>query len=137
MPNVPVVRSLSDRVAEIFTDSGSLARSLATFESRPAQRNMAEAVAETIDHGGVLLVEAGTGTGKTLAYLVPAILSGQRVLVSTGKLLHSGDMATLPGMPQDDDDPEPDALPFEPDDGLPPPIVPQDPGHEPVEPPRA
>ncbi|HUP40631.1 MAG TPA: ATP-dependent DNA helicase [Vicinamibacterales bacterium] len=84
MPDVPAVRSLSDRVAEIFTDSGSLARSLPTFESRPAQRNMAEAVAETIDRGGVLLVEAGTGTGKTLAYLVPAILSGQRVLVSTG-----------------------------------------------------
>jgi ATP-dependent DNA helicase DinG len=84
VPDVPAVRSLSDRVAEIFTDSGSLARSLSTFESRPAQRSMAEAVADTIDQGGVLLVEAGTGTGKTLAYLVPAILSGQRVLVSTG-----------------------------------------------------
>ena len=84
MPDVPVVRSLSDRVAEIFIDSGSIARSLPTFESRPAQRQMAEAVAATLEHGGVLLVEAGTGTGKTLAYLVPAILSGQRVLVSTG-----------------------------------------------------
>ena len=84
MPDVPAVRSLSDRVAEIFTDSGSLAQSLPTFESRPAQRQMAEAVAATLEHGGVLLVEAGTGTGKTLAYLVPAILSGQRVLVSTG-----------------------------------------------------
>ncbi len=46
-------------------------------------------------------------------------------------------MATLPGMPQDDDDPEPDALPVDPDDGLPPPIVPEDPGRPPVEPPRA
>ncbi len=45
---------------------------------------MAVAVAETLDSGGVLLAEAGTGTGKTLAYLVPAILSRQRVLVSTG-----------------------------------------------------
>ena len=45
---------------------------------------MAEAVAATLQEGGVLLVEAGTGTGKTLAYLVPAILSGQRVLISTG-----------------------------------------------------
>ena len=45
---------------------------------------MAEAVAGTLQHGGVLLVEAGTGTGKTLAYLVPAILSGERVLISTG-----------------------------------------------------
>ena len=84
MPDVPAVRSLSDRVAEIFTDSGALARSLPTFESRPAQRDMAEAVAGTLGNGGVLLVEAGTGTGKTLAYLVPAILSGERVLVSTG-----------------------------------------------------
>ena len=84
MPDVPALPSLSDRVAEIFTDSGSLARSLSTFESRPAQRDMADAVAATLENGGVLLVEAGTGTGKTLAYLVPAILSGQRVLVSTG-----------------------------------------------------
>ncbi len=45
---------------------------------------MAAAVADVFEHGGVLLVEAGTGTGKTLAYLVPAILSRQRVLVSTG-----------------------------------------------------
>src|SRR5687768_4461896 len=45
---------------------------------------MAAAVADVFDEGGVLLAEAGTGTGKTLAYLVPAILSGQRVLVSTG-----------------------------------------------------
>ena len=45
---------------------------------------MAGAVADTIEHGGVLLAEAGTGTGKTLAYLVPAILSRQRVLISTG-----------------------------------------------------
>jgi ATP-dependent DNA helicase DinG len=45
---------------------------------------MADAVAGTLQHGGVLLVKAGTGTGKTLAYLVPAILSGQRVLISTG-----------------------------------------------------
>ena len=45
---------------------------------------MAEAVASVVDDGGTLLAEAGTGTGKTLAYLVPAILSGHRVLVSTG-----------------------------------------------------
>src|SRR5687767_6027575 len=45
---------------------------------------MAAAVAATFSEGGVLLAEAGTGTGKTLAYLVPAILSRQRVLVSTG-----------------------------------------------------
>jgi len=47
-------------------------------------RDAREAVASVLDTGGTLLAEAGTGTGKTLAYLVPAILSGQRVLVSTG-----------------------------------------------------
>src|ERR1041385_8488470 len=45
---------------------------------------MASAVSDVIENGGTLIAEAGTGTGKTLAYLVPAILSGQRVLVSTG-----------------------------------------------------
>jgi ATP-dependent DNA helicase DinG len=54
------------------------------FEARDAQRQMAAAVADVLAEGGILLAEAGTGTGKTLAYLVPAILSRQRVLVSTG-----------------------------------------------------
>jgi ATP-dependent DNA helicase DinG len=54
------------------------------FEARPAQLEMAAAVADVFADGGILLAEAGTGTGKTLAYLVPAILSRQRVLVSTG-----------------------------------------------------
>jgi ATP-dependent DNA helicase DinG len=61
-----------------------LARTLADFEPRASQVDMAGAVAHVFETGGVLLAEAGTGTGKTLAYLVPAILSGQRVLVSTG-----------------------------------------------------
>src|SRR6187431_2709936 len=54
------------------------------FEPREGQRRMAAAVATVIERGGTLLAEAGTGTGKTLAYLIPAILSRQRVLVSTG-----------------------------------------------------
>src|SRR6476619_8232997 len=54
------------------------------YEPREGQRRMAEAVAAVVSGGGTLLAEAGTGTGKTLAYLVPAILSGHRVLVSTG-----------------------------------------------------
>ena len=54
------------------------------FEPRPAQRAMAATVAAALQHDGVALVEAGTGTGKTIAYLIPAILSGKRVLVSTG-----------------------------------------------------
>ena len=87
MPEVPPLSrtaTLTDRVAHVFADSGTLAGSLSVFEARPAQREMAEAVATTLQDGGVLLVEAGTGTGKTLAYLVPAILSGKRVLLSTG-----------------------------------------------------
>src|SRR6187549_2667353 len=76
--------SLLDTVAAVFDDGGTLAATLPGFEPRDGQRRMAEAVASVLDTGGTLLAEAGTGTGKTLAYLVPAILSGQRVLVSTG-----------------------------------------------------
>src|SRR5688500_12607966 len=54
------------------------------FEPRDGQRRMSAAVAVAIEEGGTLLAEAGTGTGKTLAYLIPAILSRRRVLVSTG-----------------------------------------------------
>jgi ATP-dependent DNA helicase DinG len=54
------------------------------FEPRSGQVEMASAVARVFEKGGVLLAEAGTGTGKTLAYLVPAILSRERVLISTG-----------------------------------------------------
>src|SRR5712691_6020481 len=54
------------------------------FEPRAGQVEMAAAVARVFEHGGVLLAEAGTGTGKTLAYLVPAILRRERVLISTG-----------------------------------------------------
>ena len=54
------------------------------FEYRPEQAQMARVVAETFSSGGRLVVEAGTGTGKTMAYLVPAILSGLQVVVSTG-----------------------------------------------------
>jgi ATP-dependent DNA helicase DinG len=70
--------------AVVFADDGPLARTVDGYEPREGQRAMAAAVADVIEHGGTLIAEAGTGTGKTLAYLVPAILSGQRVLVSTG-----------------------------------------------------
>ena len=71
-------------MSQAFACDGPLARALDGFEARPGQLEMAEAVSAVITDGGVLLAEAGTGTGKTLAYLVPAILSRQRVLVSTG-----------------------------------------------------
>ncbi len=63
---------------------GSLAEAIPGFRPRPSQLAMAHAVAETIDNGGTLVVEAGTGTGKTFAYLAPAVLSGLRTVVSTG-----------------------------------------------------
>ena len=68
----------------MFAPGGPLSSALDGFEARPAQLEMAASVADVFADGGVLLAEAGTGTGKTLAYLVPAILSRQRVLVSTG-----------------------------------------------------
>jgi ATP-dependent DNA helicase DinG len=76
--------TLAARVDRVFEAQGPLARALPAFEPRPGQRTMAAAVADALETGGILLAEAGTGTGKTLAYLVPALLSGQRVLVSTG-----------------------------------------------------
>jgi ATP-dependent DNA helicase DinG len=76
--------NLTAAVDAVFSEEGPLARELPLYEPRQGQRAMAVAVAEALTDGGVLLAEAGTGTGKTLAYLVPAILSGHRVLVSTG-----------------------------------------------------
>jgi ATP-dependent DNA helicase DinG len=71
-------------VSSAFDRDGALARAVDGYEPREGQRAMAEAVAAVLDSGGTLLVEAGTGTGKTLAYLIPAILSRTRVIVSTG-----------------------------------------------------
>ncbi|HKB13347.1 MAG TPA: ATP-dependent DNA helicase [Vicinamibacterales bacterium] len=87
MPDVPAVSrvaGLAEAVAAVFAPDGALARALPDFEPRAGQAQMAGAVARVFEHGGVLLAEAGTGTGKTLAYLVPAILKGERVLISTG-----------------------------------------------------
>jgi ATP-dependent DNA helicase DinG len=81
---VPEVPALPRGVAAVFAPGGPLSIALDGFEARPAQLEMAAAVADVFADGGVLLAEAGTGTGKTLAYLVPAILSRERVLISTG-----------------------------------------------------
>ena len=87
MPEVPAVSgiaTLSGLVEAVFAPDGPLARTIPDFEPRDGQVEMAGAVARAFERGGVLLAEAGTGTGKTLAYLVPAILSRERVLISTG-----------------------------------------------------
>ena len=62
---------------------GPLARAFTGYEERAGQLDMADAVERALAEGSALLCEAGTGTGKTLAYLVPAILSGRKVVVST------------------------------------------------------
>ena len=78
------VDGLIARSVDIFAADGPLARALPAFEPRAGQVEMSAAVARVLETGGVLLAEAGTGTGKTLAYLIPAILSRNRVLISTG-----------------------------------------------------
>jgi ATP-dependent DNA helicase DinG len=76
--------TLEKAVARILRPGGLLAEQLPGFEPRPGQLAMAKRVAQAIDMDERLLAEAGTGTGKTIAYLVPAILSGRKVVVSTG-----------------------------------------------------
>jgi len=68
---------------DVLGPSGPLSRSLAGYEDRPGQLAMADAVERALRDERVLVCEAGTGTGKTLAYLVPAILSGKKIVVST------------------------------------------------------
>jgi ATP-dependent DNA helicase DinG len=69
---------------EIFGPSGLLAQKLGSYEYRPEQGKMAQGVNRAFARERFLIVEAGTGTGKTLAYLIPAVLSGKRVVISTG-----------------------------------------------------
>jgi len=68
----------------LFSASGALSHALPGWRARAQQLAMAEAVTEAIQTNSVLLAEAGTGTGKTLAYLMPALLSGGKVVISTG-----------------------------------------------------
>lgn len=70
-------------IIEDFGEAGVLAKALNNFTPRASQSQMAEAVVQTIQRQGVLVVEAGTGTGKTYAYLVPALRSGRKVVIST------------------------------------------------------
>lgn len=75
--------SLTALVDAAFAPGGALVRAADAFAPRSQQTEMARAVARTVEEGGALVVEAGTGVGKTFAYLVPALLSGERVLLST------------------------------------------------------
>ncbi len=87
---------------EIFGADGPLARTVPGFTTRPEQIAMAHEVARTLHTHGRLVVEAGTGTGKTFAYLVPVLMSGKRVIVSTGTRtlqdqLYHRDLPTVTG----------------------------------------
>ena len=74
----------SGTYASLLGPEGPLARVIEGFESRREQQLMADWVGETLASRGMLAIEAGTGTGKTYAYLVPALLSGRQVIISTG-----------------------------------------------------
>ncbi len=71
-------------IEDVLGKKGIISRTLSTFEHRPQQLLMALQVEKALDQNKVLLIEAGTGVGKTLAYLIPALLSGKRVVLSTG-----------------------------------------------------
>lgn len=75
---------VTSRAAAHLAEGGALASAIDGFSARDVQQQMAAAIEETIRAGGELVVEAGTGTGKTFAYLVPALLGGKRVIISTG-----------------------------------------------------
>jgi ATP-dependent DNA helicase DinG len=80
------VSVLGEDAAAALGPGGALARAISGFQLREGQQRMAAAIGQAIERGETLLVEAGTGTGKTYAYLVPALLSGKRVVLSTGTL---------------------------------------------------
>ncbi|HBI3714912.1 TPA: ATP-dependent DNA helicase [Vibrio parahaemolyticus] len=71
-------------IAKTFSSDGALGKAIPGFQARQPQIDMAEAVSSAIKEQSQLVVEAGTGTGKTFAYLVPALLSGKKVIISTG-----------------------------------------------------
>nr|WP_315597821.1 ATP-dependent DNA helicase [uncultured Cupriavidus sp.] len=76
--------SQSAQLATMFAETGTLATAIPGYRPRAAQQKMAEAVANAISQNDTVIVEAGTGTGKTFAYLVPAMLWGGKVILSTG-----------------------------------------------------
>ncbi len=71
-------------VVDILGENGVFAKKLENFKTREVQIQLADKIAQTIQENGTLIAEAGTGTGKTFAYLVPAILKNKKTIVSTG-----------------------------------------------------
>jgi ATP-dependent DNA helicase DinG len=79
-----VTFDLEQRVRAAFSPGGPLSAALRGFEPRPGQLRLASAWADALSRGEILVAEAATGIGKTLAYLVPVVLSGRRAILSTG-----------------------------------------------------
>ena len=73
-----------DRISNIFSVNGELSKSIKGFRPRTEQIEMAHAVGESIQNKSSLVIEAGTGTGKTFAYLAPALVFGKKTIISTG-----------------------------------------------------
>lgn len=76
--------SFSETCASYFLEDGQLAKTIDDFAPRTSQITLTEAIAHAIEQGTHLVAEAGTGTGKTYAYLVPALLSGMKIIIATG-----------------------------------------------------
>ncbi|HHW7506697.1 TPA: ATP-dependent DNA helicase [Mannheimia haemolytica] len=73
-----------DKIQHAFSENGLLSQNISGFRPRQAQLEMAQAVAKAVKFATPVVIEAGTGTGKTFAYLVPALLSGKKTILSTG-----------------------------------------------------
>lgn len=78
------MKKYDDKIIHAFSDDGLLSSNIKGFRPRAAQLEMAQAVGRAVKFATPVVVEAGTGTGKTFAYLVPALLSGKKTIVSTG-----------------------------------------------------
>ncbi|AHG83746.1 ATP-dependent helicase [Bibersteinia trehalosi USDA-ARS-USMARC-189] len=75
---------LKDKISQAFSKDGTLSQNINGFRPRDAQLQMSQAVGKAINSANSVVIEAGTGTGKTFAYLVPALLSGKKTIISTG-----------------------------------------------------
>ena len=78
------MNKLDNKIIHAFSEDGLLSNNIQRFRPRAAQLDMAQAVGRAVKFATPAVVEAGTGTGKTFAYLVPALLSGKKTIVSTG-----------------------------------------------------
>ncbi|WP_392536894.1 ATP-dependent DNA helicase [Legionella sp. 227] len=94
------ITSLADSCQRILSEKGRLSTAIAGFVARKPQSDLAVAIAEAIEEKSILIAEAGTGTGKTFAYLLPCLLSGKKALISTATKtlqdqLYQKDLPTL------------------------------------------